>query len=229
MAMGDGVSRWGGWCGVGASLLLLVSLPVLVLLRPEGLPPIYTPLPEVVEGLHPRHLPFWIGEHLALGAVFLLLTVTLWGATSPLVEWNRPLGWMALLTGSLALAGASLALLWHVVVDPLFVLLAGGQGGASPHPLLGVGALVERGHTFLRLLGSLSLVWAFLFTVGHLALRRGPAWWGWLGWALAAAVTVFPPAALVWSLPTGPILLGRNPSPSTPTTPRRPARSRARP
>ncbi|GBD11406.1 hypothetical protein HRbin23_01071 [bacterium HR23] len=224
-------SRLSGWCAVAGSALLLIALPLLVLLRPQGLPGIHAPLPQTMTALRGEVLPFWIGEHLVLGAFFLLLGIAVWGASQPLQEWNRLLGGLALLVGAVALLAAALASLWHAVVDPVFVRLYATQDPTARQYLLQMGFQVEKIHSFLRLAGYFSIVWAFLFTVGHLAQRGSPAWWGWMGWALVVAIAVFPPAGLVWSLPAGPILLGKgfslSPGEGRPAPARRRLRARA--
>lgn len=225
------VSRVSGWCAVAGSALLLITLPLLVILRPDGLPGLHAPLTVTMQGLKREVLPFWIGEHLVLGAFFLLLGIALWGATEPLREWNGLLGWLALAAGGGALLGAALASLWHAVVDPVFAhLFATQQDVAAQRYLLDMAAQVEKAHSILHLMGYLSIIWAFLTTVGNMARRQAGAWWGWLAWALVVAIVAFPPAALAWSLPAGPILLGKGFSLSTETAPvRRRARARAHP
>ncbi|MFN3975356.1 MAG: hypothetical protein ACK4K2_08840 [Dehalococcoidia bacterium] len=222
--------RMSGWCAVVGSALILITLPLLIVLRPDGLPGVHAPLTETMQSLRREATPFWIGEHLVLGAFFLLLGLALWGATEPLREWNRLLGWLALLTGGGALLGAALASLWHAVVDPVFAHLFATQEATAQRYLQDLAAQVEKGHRILHFMGYLSIVWAFLFTVGNLARRQAGVWWGWLGWAVVVAIVAFPPAALAWSLPAGPILLGKGLSFSAETGPvRRRARARIHP
>lgn len=221
-------SRVSGWCAVAGSALFLVTLPLLVVLRPDGLPGVRAPLTEAITTLRANTLPFWIGEHLVLGVFFLLLGIALWGATEPLKEWNRLLGWLALLAGGTAMVAATLATLWHAVVDPVFARLYAAQDPATSRYLLDLAGQIDKGQRILYLLGYFSIVWAFLFSVGHMAQRVTPVWWGWMGWALVVAVALFPPAALAWSLPAGPILLGKSLSLSPGASGPAPSRRRLR-
>ncbi|MCS7207183.1 MAG: hypothetical protein NZ951_04500 [Dehalococcoidia bacterium] len=202
-------SRVGGWCAVAGSALLLISVPLLVALRPDGLPPLHTPLPDAMRTLQGHLLPFWIGEHLVLTAFFFLLGVAVWGATHPLRERNRPLGWLALLAGGIAMLATALAFLWHAVLDPIFASLYATHDPAARAYLVQMATQVDKVRSTLLLLGYLSIPWAFLFTVVHTAHRTAPLWWAWLSWTVVIAVALFPPVALAWSLPAGPIVLGK--------------------
>lgn len=217
--------KLGSISGVLASGLLLVSIPILLALKPAEPPPFGFPSAYVLQRLDSDQVGFWTAQHAIYAAFFLLLIPTLFALYQRLSPGNPPLALLGLVAGGLALLSSALEHLWHATMERSLVKTYLTSPWEGQDAMLSLAQSLQRYPNLFHLGASLILVWVLTTVILAHKGRDLPAWITWLSLLLIPALAFFPLAAVVWLFPTVVVLWGEKEPSHRPRVPARARRS----
>ena len=220
--------RTGGLFALAAATVVVATVPLLFVGRPDSPPPFSHDPVRTLSTLAKGQVPFWSLLHTLYALFFLLLLPTLWSLYVLLKEEAPAEATAALATGGLALVSEGLGRLWHATLESTLAgLLLAQSGPDGREVLLEAARHLDPFHQALHVGGYLIVVWAVL-TAWTVVQRRGilPLWAGLLAPLLIPALGPFPWASLPWLVPVGLLLWREEASAPSRPMPRTLVRSR---
>ena len=184
-------------------VVVLLLLAVLLYQRSQGHLPLGSPANVVLHTLTSGQKPLWGLANSLYGVYFLLLLPAIWVTYRAAKEDHPTEATLAFGAGFIALVTESLGRWWHAIVElPIVNAYQATDNPAAQRSLAELLARFDAYHQPLHLGGYAIVVWAVFMLILSLHRKSLPLWSGFLAFAMVPALGPFPPAGLLWAVPS---------------------------